>query len=214
MSWLSIALAVHNNRWNDTTGLSPNQILWGHEATLVPDNDFPTRNQMANDRMEDMKRNQQMAISTLNKTAGKAPAPSPYQVEDQVWLEATHLRLPYQSTKLAPKCHGPFSIMRVVSPVAFQLCIPMAWNIHNVFHASLLSPYHESLEHRPNYSRPPPDLLEGEEEYEVEHIINHQHSGRARTLQYLIKWKGYPEVDNTWEPADQVHVPDLVAVYH
>jgi hypothetical protein len=75
----------------------------------------------------------------------------------------------------------------VVSPVAFQLYIPTAWNIHDIFHASLLSPYHESLEHEPNYSRPPPDLLEGEEEYEVEHIVNHRHFGRARTLQYLIK---------------------------
>jgi hypothetical protein len=49
----------------------------------------------------------------------------------------------------------------------------MAWNIHDVFHASLLSPYHESTEHGPNYSRPPPDLLKGEEEYEVKCIINH-----------------------------------------
>jgi chromodomain-containing protein/integrase-like protein len=213
-NWLSITSAVHNNQQNNTTGLSPNQILWGHKAVLVPNNDFPTRNQTANDHMEDMKRNQQMAISTLNKMAGKAPAPSPYQVGDQVWLEATHLRLPYQSTKLAPKCHGPFSITKVVSPVAFQLHIPMAWNIHDIFHASLLSPYHESLEHGPNYSRPPPDLLEGEEEYEVECIVNHRCSGRTRTLQYLIKWKGYLEADNTWEPADQVHAPDLIATYH
>jgi chromodomain-containing protein len=169
---------------------------------------------MAKDCIEDIKRKQQMAILALNKKAGKVPTPSPYQVGDQVWLEATHLCLPYQSTKLAPKHHGPFLVMREVSPVAFQLHIPMAWNIHDIFHASLLSPYRKSPEHRPNYSRPPPNLLEGEEEYEVERIINHRHSGRARTLQYLIKWKGYPEVDNTWEPADQVHAPDLIKAYH
>src|SRR6267142_470078 len=33
-------------------------------------------------------------------------------------------------------------------------------------------------------------------------------------LQYLIKWKGYPESDNTWEDADQIHVPDLIKLYH
>jgi integrase-like protein/chromodomain-containing protein len=213
-NWLSIASAVHNNQRNDTTGLLPNQILWGHEATLVPDNNAPTWNQAANDWIEDMKRNQQTAIFALNKTAGKVPTPSPYRVGDQVWLEATHLCLPYQSTKLAPKHHSPFPIVKVVSPVAFQLRIPMAWNIHDIFHASLLSPYHESLEHRPNYSRPLPDLLEGEEEYKVERIVNHWHFGRMRTLQYLIKWKGYPEADNMWEPADQVHTPDLIAIYH
>ena len=101
-----------------------------------------------------------------------------------------------------------------MSPIAYQLYLPVAWNIHNVFHASLLSPYHEMDAHGPNYSRPPPDLIEGEEEYEVERIINHQRTGRARTLQYLIKWIGYPEADNTWEPADQVHAPKLINTYH
>src|SRR5258707_1277143 len=27
-------------------------------------------------------------------------------------------------------------------------------------------------------------------------------------------WKGYPEVDNTWEPADQIHAPQLINAYH
>ena len=135
-------------------------------------------------------------------------------VGTQVWLEGTHLRLPYQMTKLAPKCYGLFKVTKEVSPVAYQLCLPAAWNIHDIFHASLLLPYCETTAHGPNYSRPPPDLIEGEEEYKVEKVINHWHSGRARTLQYLIKWKGYPEADNTWEPADQVHAPHLIKAYH
>jgi hypothetical protein len=92
----------------------------------VPDNDFPTQNQMADDRMDNVKRNQHLAISVLNKTVGKIPTPSPYWVGDQVWLEATYLHLLYQSTKLAPKHHGPFPVTKVVSPIAFQLHIPMA----------------------------------------------------------------------------------------
>ncbi len=32
--WLTIATAVHNNRKNMTTGLSPNEILIGYEPTL------------------------------------------------------------------------------------------------------------------------------------------------------------------------------------
>jgi len=34
-SWLLIATAVHNDRKNVTTGLSPNQILWGGEPHLM-----------------------------------------------------------------------------------------------------------------------------------------------------------------------------------
>jgi Chromo (CHRromatin Organisation MOdifier) domain len=98
--------------------------------------------------------------------------------------------------------------------VAYQLKLPTAWTIHDVFHASLLTPYRETIEHGANYMRPPPDLIEDTEEYEVEAIVNHCHFGRKRQLQYLVKWKGYPDVDNTWESADHVHAPALVQIYH
>jgi hypothetical protein len=98
--------------------------------------------------------------------------------------------------------------------VAYQLDRPGAWQIHPVFHVLLLSPYTETKAHGPNYSRPPPDLIGGEEFFKVEQIKSHRRHGRARTLQYLIKWKGSPESNNTWEPADLVLAPDLLWAYH
>jgi Chromo (CHRromatin Organisation MOdifier) domain len=74
--------------------------------------------------------------------------------------------------------------------------------------------YTETQSHGPNFTRPPPDLIDGEEEYEVEQICSHRTWGRRKTLQYLIKWKGYPESDNTWEDADQIHAPKLIKLYH
>jgi Chromo (CHRromatin Organisation MOdifier) domain len=47
----------------------------------------------------------------------------------------------------------------------------------------------------------------------TEHIINHQHTGQGKTLQYLIKWRGYPESDNTWEPTSHLHAPQLIKEY-
>ena len=79
--------------------------------------------------------------------------------------------------KLTPKCHGPFKIVKKVSPVAYQLELPTAWTIYNVFYASLLTPYCETMEHGVNYMRPPPDLIEDAKEYKVEAIINHRHFG-------------------------------------
>src|SRR5260370_26811640 len=212
--WLSIATAVHNDRKNVTTRLSPNQILWGGEPQLLTSEGSEVKNQTVQQRLVTMKERQLQAITAINQSSRGQTISSSFMVGAQVWLEGTHLRLPYQATKLAPKRYGPFEIVREVSPMAYQLRLPVAWNIHDVFHASLLSPYRETDTHGPNYSRPSPDLIEGEEEYEVEKVINHRHTGRARTLQYLIKWKGYPEADNTWEPADQVHAPHLVKAYH
>jgi hypothetical protein len=136
-----------------------------------------------------------------------------YTVGVQVWLKGKNLKLPYQSTKLAPKRYGPFKIIKEVSPVAYQLSLPLTWGIHDIFHSSLLSPYHKTTQHGPNFLRLPPELIKDEEEYEVEAICNHQCFRCSRTLQYLVKWQGYPESDNTWEPADNVHAPDLLKEY-
>jgi Chromo (CHRromatin Organisation MOdifier) domain len=90
----------------------------------------------------------------------------------------------------------------------------MSWNIHPVFHNNLLTPYIETSAHGPNFMRPPPDLINGEAEYEVEAIRSHRHFGKNKGLQYLLKWKGYPEADNAWELEDQLNAPDLLKQYN
>ena len=132
------------------------------------------------------------AIDAINQaTKGKPTLPSQYKVDDEVWLEASNLKIRHQKTKLAPKWYGPFKIIREISPVAYQIKLPASWSIHNVFHASLLTPYHETTAHGPNYFRPPPDIIEGEEEYAVEKIISHRKDKRSKRVSYLIKWQGY-----------------------
>jgi len=122
--------------------------------------------------------------------------------------------LPYGSVKLAPRHHGPFQITQVISPVAYKLALPPQWTIHPIFHASILTPYVETKEHGENYSRPPLDLIEGNEQYEVETIRSHRCHGRKKQLQYLIKWKGYPKSDNTWEPMTNLQALHLIKEYH
>src|ERR1700691_1495645 len=212
--WLAIATAVHNNRRNETTDLSPNQILLGFETTLVPSETPLSNNQSAEDRLTRIKEKRAQAIDAINQTQkGKRTIPSQYEVGGQVWLEATNLKIRHQKTKLAPKRYGPFKIVKEISPVAYQIKLPSSWGIHDVFHASLLSPYHETTAHGPNFSRPPPDVIGGEEEYAVEKIISHRAKGRSKRVEYLIKWEGYPHSDNTWEPTENIHAPDLLNAY-
>src|SRR6266478_1829385 len=212
--WLALATMVHNNRINTTTGLSPNQILFGYNPTLNSDKVLQTHNALVESRIQTMTKNCADTIRALNKVANqKGPPLSQFHLQEQVWLDTSHLKLPHQKAKLTPKCLGPFKITQEISPVAYQLELPTNWQIHDVFHASLLTLYHETTAHGPNFTRPPPDLIDEEEEYKVKRIVAHQQFGRSKRLQYLIKWKGYPESDNTWEPADQVHAPDLIKHY-
>jgi hypothetical protein len=82
------------------------------------------------------------AIEAINQATQNQGIPlSQFQVRNQVWLDNKHLKLPYQSSKLAPKWYGPFIIMEEISPVAYCLTLPASWMIHDVFHASLLSPF-------------------------------------------------------------------------
>jgi hypothetical protein len=106
----------------------------------------------------------------------------PYQEQDQVWLEATNLKTTHPTAKLAPKRYGPFTINKKVSDVVFQLELPYQWKIHNIFHASLLTPYVETELHRQNFPKPPPEIVEGDPEFKVEQIVGLRRIGKKKSL--------------------------------
>jgi len=59
-------------------------------------------------------------------------------------------------------------------------------------------------------SPPLPVIVEGEEEGEVEEILDRRRtSGR---LQYLVKWRGF--TDPTWEPEENLTEVEAVDIYH
>ena len=138
----------------------------------------------------------------------------PYNKGDQVWVEGTNIKTLYPSAKLSPKRYGPFKVLEQLSEAVYRLEIPRHWKIHNVFHANLIMPYKETELHGPNFTRPPPDLIEGEQEFEVEKILDAQPRGRGHKMHFLVKWKGYPMSNNSWEPRENLHVDRLIAEYN
>ena len=128
-------------------------------------------------------------------------SPLSLKVGDRVLLSTENIPLRSVGTrKLLMKWMGPYTVVRKVNEVAYQLESPAAWRIHNVFHVSLLKPYLENGRHQP----PPPALMvEGEEEYEVEDILAHEPKSKTKTdkgVKFLVKWTGYGHENNTWEP--------------
>ena len=55
---------------------------------------------------------------------------------------------------------------------------------------------------------------EAEDEYEIEHIVSHFHDSADNQLSYFVKWKGYPESENTWVyESDMGGAQEMIAEY-
>ncbi|CAJ0964800.1 unnamed protein product [Ranitomeya imitator] len=132
------------------------------------------------------------------------------RVGDLVWLSSRHIPMKVSSPKFKPHFIGPYRISEILNPVSFRLTLPDSFSIHNVFHRSLLRRYVAPMV--PSVEPPAPVLVEGELEYIVEKILDSRVS--RRKLQYLVKWKGYAQEDNSWVFASDVHAPDLVRAFH
>jgi hypothetical protein len=187
--YLPIAQFAHNNWPSNTTRKSPFFLLmgfnpqadWVHTTSPIPKVTL---------RLEQLKEAQDQARNHMIKAQQswvKHRDTPKYKVGNQVWLEGKNLRINQPTAKLVPRRHGPFKVIQVMSAVNYRLELPTQWSIHPVFHIDLLTPYHETTMHSPNFTRPTPELIDGEEEYSVEKILDSWQFGRRQRLQYLVK---------------------------
>uniref|UniRef100_A0A8C5MZ57 Chromo domain-containing protein n=1 Tax=Leptobrachium leishanense TaxID=445787 RepID=A0A8C5MZ57_9ANUR len=128
-----------------------------------------------------------------------------------VWLSTRHIKLRVPSHKLAPRFIGPYRVLRRFNPVSYALELPKSLRIPNSFHTSLLKPLVCNRYTTP-VNQPPPVQVQGQEEYEVQALIDSRWSRGG--LQYLVHWKGYGPEERSWVAASDVHAPGLVSAYH
>uniref|UniRef100_A0A8C5M5Y3 Chromo domain-containing protein n=1 Tax=Leptobrachium leishanense TaxID=445787 RepID=A0A8C5M5Y3_9ANUR len=129
----------------------------------------------------------------------------------RVWLSTRHIKLRVPSHKLAPRFIGPYRVLRRINPVSYALELPKSLRIPNSFHTSLLKPLVCNRYTTP-VNQPPPVQVQGQEEYEVQALIDSRWSRGG--LQYLVHWKGYGPEERSWVAASDVHAPGLVSAYH
>ncbi|KAI5120859.1 hypothetical protein M0805_008232 [Coniferiporia weirii] len=207
----------HNIQTHLVTKTLPFNIILGYDPIPIPpvieDTDIPSLSLRL--RLLSSIRKEVLTAHDLARThmaQHGARGFKPFKLGDKVWLEATNLHFPNRSCKLAPKQEGPFPIIQVLSPLNYRLKLPPAWKIHPVFHASLLSAYTETNTHRPPFTQPPPDQIEGHQEFEIEAIVSHKGNGTRH--RFLVKWTSYPSSENQWLPETALsHVTTTLKMY-
>jgi len=63
-----------------------------------------------------------------------------------------------------------------------------------------------------NYEKKDKNNSDDDEEFVVEKIVDKRVNKRGKT-EYLCKWKGYPESDNSWEAVETLDCKDLIKKY-
>jgi len=219
--YLFLAEFAGNNQVSDSTTLSPFFANLGYhprcdfELDIRVDDPEEYRAQTAAERLH---RIHEVARSEIryvqarqqdNADVRRTPAPA-FQPNDLVWVDGRYWRTERPSRKLENKHHGPYRVIRAIGTHAYELDIPNAIQKHRTIPVSLL---HAAADDPiPGQVIPPPlpVIVEGEEEWEVEEVLD---SRRIRgRLQYLVKWRGFAAP--TWEPEGSLAEVQAVDDYH
>jgi hypothetical protein len=229
---LAAAELATNNAVHASTGFSPFYLNYGQEVQLPLDHATaaaqPTNNPEAASRIQRLQADLARArthIQAAQQRQSRYIDPHrrdiTFNIGDSVLLSTEHLRLigsDKRTPKFTYKYIGPFKVKRIVNSNAYELDLPPQLQIHPVLNISRLKPYRDSQQQFPSRpppdSRPPPEAVreDGAAMFEVESIIAKRGFG-ART-RYLVKWRGYPHWESTWEPLSSLrNARDAIAAY-
>ena len=206
---LHFAEMAMNNAVSSSTKRTPFEINLGYSPRfdyLAKDTDLSVpaadifMNKLKEVWIETIK-NLKETANRMKKNTDHLRREHAFKVGDLVWLDTEHLRRNRPSGKLDYKRIGPYEVIECINRNAFRLRLPIGSRQHNVFNVSKLTPFVEPEEGK-EMIEPDPDLVDGFEEFEVETILDSRVENTKKS--YLVKWKGYSEIHNSWEPEENI----------
>jgi hypothetical protein len=219
-----IAFAM-NNAKSSTTGETPFYLNYGtHPRTPqnlgLPEGKIPSLEVVFQDMHDTLTRIRSLMIAAQDRQKSYADArfrqPHKFKPDDLVMLSTKNINFAFGKKKFHPKYLGPFVIDSIIGNHrnAVRLRLPASYKIHPVFHVSLIKPYKAGSSPVP----PPmePEIVDGDPYFKVETILAKRVKSRGRgrkITEYLIKWLGYDESQNSWEPRSNL-TDDLKGSIH
>ena len=221
---------AYNNAKNASSGHTPFEFNCGYHSRMSYKKDVDPRSKsksadkLSTELRELMivcRENLHHAQELQKRAHDKGVKPRSYAPSDKVWLNSKYIKTK-RNRKLEAKFFGPFRVLHPVGKQAYKLELPRKWRIYDVFHVSLLE---QDTTRKGRVDKNATELAKldaGEDsgEYEVEAICDsavyaRESVGHLPRLYYLVSWKGYPEEENTWEPASAVqHLKKLISSFH
>jgi hypothetical protein len=218
-SLLPLAEFAYNNSQQATIGTSPFYACYGfhpridcepHPQALAPAA-AQRAAQLAKDR-ESMEKRWRDATERQARYYNNRHKPQIYRTGDLVLLSTKNLRLKLPSRKLAPLFVGPYRVVEPVGTQAYRLLLPTNSRLHPVFNVSRLKPYQQRVGEPESLPGPleVDDVEEQGDRYEVEALRGKRNN--KDTVQYLVKWQGWPEEYNEWVEEKDID-PDLITTF-
>jgi transposase InsO family protein len=201
---LPIAQFAYNTAHNESTKLTPAYANFGFTPDAYHDKRDPkTINPAAILKADDLKNLHEEMKKELEHVrqrmkryynVKKVEGPT-FKEGDMVYLSTKNITTKRPSHKLDYKYIGPYKVKRQVKKDVYDLDLPPKVRLHPVYHISFLESAAGTIQVKTDNE---PQEVDGPEAYEAEEIRDMQKIN-GQTM-YLVKWKNYPENENTWEP--------------
>ena len=207
--YLAWAELSYNTSYHSSLKMTPFRALYGRDPpTLLKYENGSTVNAELEKQLQErdatltlLREHLHRAQQTIKDRADKSRRDIAFAVGDLVFVK---LR-PYKqrslarrmNEKLCARFYGLFPVEAKIGQVAYKLKLPEGSKIHPTFHISQLKKaVGESDEFQP---LPPQLSSEGELIVEPESVLATRDHPRTGQKELLIKWKGLPSHDSTWE---------------
>ena len=155
---------------------------------------------------EEMTKSQAKQAVAANRHWKKPPV---YKIGDIVWLSTRNIKTKRTSKKLDYKMISSYKVKELVG-LSYWLELPHTMKIHDVFHPNLLRKVATDPLPSQQNSPLPPTVMDDEEEWEVNDILDAKRGRGNKKLLYWVKWKGYDD-DKAWYNATNFdHAKDVV----